>query len=121
MVGKLKELSVFGNDYLMKDGIGVCDYIYVVDLVNGYVKVFEKVLSRMGVDVYNLGIGMGYSVLEMVEVFEKVLGKKVFYKIIECRLGDVVVCFVDVLKVKCELGWEVICGLEEMCVDFWKW
>ena len=114
-VGKLKELSVFGNDYPTKDGTGVRDYIHVVDLANGHVKALEKVLSTTGLDAYNLGTGMGYSVLEMVEAFEKVSGKKVPYKITERRPGDVAVCFADASKAKRELGWEATHVLEEMC------
>ncbi|MDR5039608.1 NAD-dependent epimerase/dehydratase family protein, partial [Bacillus thuringiensis] len=114
-------LSVFGNDYPTKDGTGVRDYIHVVDLANGHVKALEKVLSTTGVDAYNLGTGMGYSVLEMVEAFEKVSGKKVPYKITERRPGDVAVCFADASKAKRELGWEATRGLEEMCADSWKW
>ncbi|MED3255009.1 GDP-mannose 4,6-dehydratase, partial [Bacillus thuringiensis] len=120
-VCKLKELSVFGNDYPTKDGTGVRDYIHVVDLANGHVKALEKVMSTTGVDAYNLGTGMGYSVLEMVEAFEKVSGKKVPYKITERRPGDVAVCFADASKAKRELGWEATRGLEEMCADSWKW
>ncbi|PEQ65562.1 UDP-glucose 4-epimerase, partial [Bacillus cereus] len=120
-IGKLKELSVFGNDYPTKDGTGVRDYIHVVDLANGHVKALEKVLSTTGVGAYNLGTGMGYSVLEMVEVFEKVSGKKVPYKITERRPGDVAVCFADASKAKRELGWEATRGLEEMCTDSWRW
>ncbi|KAB1353068.1 GDP-mannose 4,6-dehydratase, partial [Bacillus thuringiensis] len=111
----------FGNDYPTKDGTGVRDYIHVVDLANGHVKALEKVLSTTGVDAYNLGTGMGYSVLEMVEAFEKVSGKKVPYKITERRPGDVAVCFADASKAKRELGWEATRGLEEMCADSWKW
>ena len=80
-VGKLKELSVFGNDYPTKDGTGVRDYIHVVDLANGHVKALEKVLSTTGVDAYNLGTGMGYSVLEMVEAFEKFRARKFLIKL----------------------------------------
>ncbi|HDR6256552.1 TPA: GDP-mannose 4,6-dehydratase, partial [Bacillus cereus] len=90
-------------------------------LANGHVKALEKVLSTTGVDAYNLGTGMGYSVLEMVEAFEKVSGKKVPYKITERRPGDVAVCFADASKAKRELGWEATRGLEEMCADSWKW
>ncbi|PGS47206.1 NAD-dependent epimerase/dehydratase family protein, partial [Bacillus cereus] len=104
-----------------KDGTGVRDYIHVVDLANGHVKALEKVMSTTGVDAYNLGTGMGYSVLEMVEAFEKVSGKKVPYKITERRPGDVAVCFADASKAKRELGWEATRGLEEMCADSWKW
>ncbi|HDR7367089.1 UDP-glucose 4-epimerase GalE [Bacillus toyonensis] len=120
-VGKLKKLNVFGNDYATKDGTGVRDYIHVVDLANGHVKALEKVLHTTGVAAYNLGTGTGYSVLEMVEAFEKVSGKKVPYKITERRPGDVAVCFADASKAKRELGWEATRELEEMCTDSWRW
>lgn len=120
-VGQLAELSVFGNDYPTKDGTGVRDYIHVVDLADGHVKALEKVLRTAGVDAYNLGTGIGYSVLEMVQAFEKVSGKAIPYKITERRPGDVAVCFADPSKAKQELGWEAKRGLEEMCTDSWKW
>ncbi|GAB6537257.1 UDP-glucose 4-epimerase GalE [Bacillus cereus] len=120
-VGKLKELNVFGNDYLTKDGTGIRDYIHVVDLANGHVKALGKVIHTTGIDAYNLGTGTGYSVLEMVQAFEKVSGKTVPYKIIGRRPGDVAVCFADASKAKRELGWEAKRGLEEMCADSWKW
>ncbi|HHI3607974.1 TPA: UDP-glucose 4-epimerase GalE [Bacillus anthracis] len=120
-VGKLKELNIFGNDYPTKDGTGVRDYIHVVDLAKGHVKALEKVLKTKGVEAYNLGTGKGYSVLEMVNAFEKVSGKKIPYKVIGRRPGDVAICFADVSKAKRELGWEAEYGLEEMCVDSWRW
>ncbi|MGD6889976.1 UDP-glucose 4-epimerase GalE [Bacillus mobilis] len=120
-VGKLKELNIFGNDYPTKDGTGVRDYIHVVDLAKGHVKALEKVLETKGIEAYNLGTGKGYSVLEMVKAFEKVSGKKIPYKVIGRRPGDVAVCFADVSKAKRELGWEAEYGLEEMCVDSWRW
>ncbi|EEL31687.1 UDP-glucose 4-epimerase GalE [Bacillus toyonensis] len=120
-VGKLEELNIFGNDYPTKDGTGVRDYIHVVDLAKGHVKALEKVLETTGIDAYNLGTGKGYSVLEMVNAFEKVSGKKIPYKIIGRRSGDVAICFADVSKAKRELGWEAEYGLEEMCLDSWRW
>ncbi|TCJ81204.1 UNVERIFIED_ORG: UDP-galactose 4-epimerase [Bacillus cereus] len=120
-VGKLKELNIFGNDYPTKDGTGVRDYIHVVDLAKGHVKALEKVLETKGIEAYNLGTGKGYSVLEMVKAFEKVSGKKIPYKVIGRRPGDVAICFADVSKAKRELGWEAEYGLEEMCVDSWRW
>ena len=120
-VGKLKELNIFGNDYPTKDGTGVRDYIHVVDLAKGHVKALEKVLKTKGIEAYNLGTGKGYSVLEMVKAFEKVSGKKIPYKVIGRRPGDVAMCFADVSKAKRELGWEAEYGLEEMCVDSWRW
>ncbi|WP_270606094.1 UDP-glucose 4-epimerase GalE [Bacillus mobilis] len=119
-VGKLKELNIFGNDYPTKDGTGVRDYIHVVDLAKGHVKALEKVLETKGIEAYNLGTGKGYSVLEMVKAFERVSGKKIPYKVIGRRPGDVAICFADVSKAKRELGWEAEYGLEEMCVDSWR-
>jgi len=101
-VGKLKELNIFGNDYPTKDGTGVRDYIHVVDLAKGHVKALEKVLKTKGIEAYNLGTGKGYSVLEMVKAFEKVSGKKIPYKVIGRRPGDVAICFADVSKAKRE-------------------
>ncbi|MCH4571023.1 UDP-glucose 4-epimerase GalE [Bacillus sp. ES1-5] len=120
-VGKLKELNIFGNDYPTKDGTGVRDYIHVVDLAKGHVKALEKVLETKGIEAYNLGTGKGYSVLEMIKAFEEVSGKKIPYKVIGRRPGDIAVCFADVSKAKRELGWEAEYGLEEMCVDSWRW
>ncbi|HDR7869021.1 UDP-glucose 4-epimerase GalE [Bacillus wiedmannii] len=120
-VGKLKELNIFGNDYPTKDGTGVRDYIHVVDLAKGHVKALEKVLETKGIEAYNLGTGKGYSVLEMIKAFEEVSGRKIPYKVIGRRPGDVAVCFADVSKAKRELGWEAEYGLEEMCVDSWRW
>ncbi|ALQ70929.1 UDP-glucose 4-epimerase GalE [Bacillus thuringiensis] len=120
-IGKLKELNIFGNDYPTKDGTGVRDYIHVVDLAKGHVKALEKVLKTKGIEAYNLGTGKGYSVLEMVKAFEKISGKKIPYKVIGRRPGDVAICFADVSKAKRELGWEAEYGLEEMCVDSWRW
>ncbi|XLP21797.1 UDP-glucose 4-epimerase GalE [Bacillus toyonensis] len=120
-IGKLRELNIFGNDYPTKDGTGVRDYIHVVDLAKGHVKALKKVLETTGIDAYNLGTGKGYSVLEMVNAFEKVSGKKIPYKITGRRPGDVAICFADVSKAKRELGWEAEYGLEEMCLDSWRW
>ncbi|MBE5108134.1 UDP-glucose 4-epimerase GalE [Bacillus thuringiensis] len=120
-VGKLKELNIFGNDYPTIDGTGVRDYIHVVDLAKGHVKALEKILETTGIDAYNLGTGKGYSVLEMVKAFERVSGKKIPYKIIGRRPGDVAICFADVSKARRELGWEAEYGLEEMCIDSWRW
>ncbi|CAN7689695.1 UDP-glucose 4-epimerase GalE [Paenibacillus sp. LjRoot153] len=120
-VGKLKELRVFGNDYPTPDGTGVRDYIHVVDLALGHLKAIEKVKSTIGVEAYNLGTGRGYSVLEMVQAFEKVSAKKIAYNIIGRRPGDVAVCYADPSKAKRELGWVAERGIEEMCSDAWRW
>lgn len=120
-VGKLKELQVFGNDYLTVDGTGVRDYIHVVDLAMGHLKALEKVMSSSGVEAYNLGTGKGYSVLEMVKAFEKASGRQVPYRIVDRRPGDVGICYADPSKAKKELGWVAERGIEEMCRDSWRW
>lgn len=120
-VGKLKELRVFGNDYPTVDGTGVRDYIHVVDLALGHVKALEKVLETTGVEAYNLGTGRGYSVLEVVEAFERATGVNIPYKIVDRRPGDVAVCYADPTKAKRELGWIATRGIEDMCRDAWRW
>jgi UDP-glucose 4-epimerase len=120
-VGKLQELQVFGNDYPTVDGTGVRDYIHVVDLAKGHIKALEKVMSAEGIEAFNLGTGTGYSVLEMVSAFEKVSGMKVPYRIVDRRPGDVGVCYADAFKAKNELGWTAERGIEEMCLDSWRW
>lgn len=117
--GKLKELNVFGHDYPTIDGTGVRDYIHVVDLAKGHLKALEKVSS--GIEVYNLGTGNGYSVLQLVTAFEKVSGVKIPYRITDRRPGDVAVCYADPSKAKKELGWAAEKGIEEMCRDSWRW
>jgi len=120
-VGKLMELSVFGNDYPTHDGTGVRDYIHVVDLAKGHIKALEKLSVNPGVAIYNLGTGQGYSVLDMVKAFEKASAKKVPYKIIARRPGDIASCYADPKKAFDELGWKARKGLEEMCEDSWRW
>jgi UDP-glucose 4-epimerase len=120
-VGKLPELQVFGNDYPTPDGTGVRDYIHVVDLAIGHLKALDKLRNAPGVVVYNLGTGRGYSVLEVVQAFEKASGKRVPYKIVERRPGDVAASFADPGKAQKELGWEAERGIEEMCRDVWGW
>ncbi len=120
-VGKLKELSVFGNDYPTHDGTGVRDYIHVVDLAVGHLKALEKLAARPGVVTYNLGTGQGYSVLDMVKAFEKASGRKVPYKIAPRRAGDIAQCYADPTLAQKELGWQAKRGLKEMCEDSWHW
>jgi UDP-glucose 4-epimerase len=120
-IGKLKELKVFGNDYPTVDGTGVRDYIHVVDLALGHLKALERVIVSSGVDAYNLGTGIGYSVLELVSAFEKAAGIKIPYHIVSRRHGDVAVCFANPSKAKAELGWIAERGIEEMCRDSWRW
>lgn len=120
-VGKLEELSVFGNNYPTPDGTGVRDYIHVVDLARGHLKAVEKVKETKGISAYNLGTGKGYSVLDVIQAFEQASLAKVPYKIVESRPGDVASCFADPTKAKVELNWEAEKGIEEMCADAWRW
>jgi UDP-glucose 4-epimerase len=120
-VGKLKELQVFGNDYPTVDGTGVRDYIHVVDLAQGHLKALERVIPTSGVEAYNIGTGTGYSVLELVSAFEKASGVEIPYKIVDRRPGDIAVCYADSKKAKTLLGWEAQRGIEEMCLDSWRW
>lgn len=120
-VGKLKELRVFGHDYPTVDGTGVRDYIHVVDLAIGHLKALEKIMSTTGVEAYNLGTGRGYSVLEMVDAFEKSSDKKIPYIITDRRPGDIAICYADPTKAREQLGWTAIRGISEMCADSWRW
>ena len=120
-VGKLEYLNVFGNDYDTPDGTGVRDYIHVVDLAKGHVKAVKKLTDKEGVSIYNLGTGVGYSVLDVLHAYEKACGKTLKYEIKPRRDGDVAVCYSDSAKAKKELGWVAEKGLEEMCADSWKW
>ena len=120
--GKLKELSVFGDDYDTPDGTGVRDYIHVVDLAIGHLKALNKIEKEgKGLYIYNLGTGTGYSVLDMVKAFEKTTGQKVAYKITPRRAGDIATCYADPQKAKEELGWEATKTLEDMCQDSWNY
>lgn len=120
-VGKLNGLRVFGGDYPTPDGTGVRDYIHVVDLAIGHVKAIEKVMSTTGAAAYNLGTGKGYSVIELINAFNRVIGMSIPYTIAERRPGDTAVCYADPAKAKTELGWVAERGLDEMCADAWRW
>ena len=120
-VGKLKELGVFGNDYDTPDGTGVRDYIHVVDLAKGHVKALKKIEEKAGLKVYNLGTGIGYSVLDIVKNFEEATGVKIPYVIKERRAGDIATCYSSAEKAEKELGWKAEFGIREMCADSWKW
>jgi UDP-glucose 4-epimerase len=120
-IGKLPFLSVFGNDYPTPDGTGIRDYIHVVDLALGHLKALDKIESKPGVVTYNLGTGRGYSVLEMVAAFEKAAGKKIPYKVVERRSGDIASCYADPSLAIKELNWSSEKGIDEMCSDSWKW
>ena len=118
--GKLEMLNIFGNDYPTRDGTGVRDYIHVVDLAKGHLKALEKIELEKGLFIYNLGTGKGYSVLEIVNTFEKVNNVQVPYRIVERREGDIAECYADPSKAKDELHWEAKKSLEDMCRDSWN-
>ena len=120
-VEKLEELMVFGNDYSTPDGTGVRDYIHVVDLALGHVKALERLQADPGVVIYNLGTGKGYSVLEMVDAFAKASGRKIAYKIVARRAGDIAACYADPGKAEKELNWKAERGIDQMCADGWRW
>jgi len=120
-VGKLKELGVYGNDYDTPDGTGVRDYIHVVDLAKGHVKALGKIKENAGLKTYNLGTGVGYSVLDIVNNFEEATGVKIPYAIKERRAGDIASCYADASLAKEELGWEAAYRIREMCEDSWRW
>lgn len=119
--GKLESLSVFGGDYPTVDGTGVRDYIHVVDLAKGHLKALEYMQQSPGVNLFNLGTGEGFSVLEMVLAFEQVSGKKIPYEIVGRRSGDIAACYADSVLAEKELGWKAELGLAEMCADTWRW
>lgn len=119
-VGKLPELGVFGDDYDTPDGTGVRDYIHVVDLAKGHVNAVQKATSAKGVNIYNLGTGNGYSVLDIVKAFEAANGVKIPYTIKDRRPGDIAICYADPKKAKEELGWEAKYDLQRMCEDSWR-
>ena len=120
-VGKLPALRVFGSDYLTHDGTGVRDYIHVVDLAKGHVAALNKLESGAGIYTYNLGTGIGYSVLDMLHAFEKACGKTLPYELVSRRPGDVAACYADPEKAANELGWRAEYGIERMCADAWRW
>ena len=119
--GKLAKLRVFGNDYPTPDGTGVRDYIHVTDLALGHLAALKRALTKTGVDVYNLGTGNGYSVLQLLKAFEKASNKTIPYEIVERRPGDIAACYADPSKAKAELGWQATRGVDEMCEDVWRW
>ncbi len=119
--GKLSKLTVFGNDYDTKDGTCIRDYIHVVDLAKGHIKALKRLFEKGGISKYNLGTGKGYSVLELIEAFEKASGVKVKYEFGKRRSGDIAMCYASVEKAKEELDWEAEYGIIKMCEDSWNW
>lgn len=120
-IGRLAQLSVFGNDYNTPDGTGVRDYIHVVDLALGHLAALGKLASTTGFEAVNLGTGNGYSVLDMVAAFEKASGRAVPYKIVARRPGDIATCYADPAYAQQSLGWRAERGLDEMMEDTWRW
>lgn len=120
-IGKLECLNVCGNDYPTPDGTGVRDYIHVVDLALGHIKALDRLLKVKGCEVYNLGTGKGYSVLDVVKAFEKASGIKINYRIAPRRAGDVACCYADATKAKEVLGWQAQYEIDDMCADSWRW
>lgn len=119
-IGKLPELSVYGDDYDTPDGTGVRDYIHVVDLALGHLKAIDYSMAHTGVEAINLGTGRGTSVLEIVHAFEKACGHEIPYQIVGRRAGDIATCYADASKAKELLGWEATRGIEEMCRSSWN-
>nr|ABI18383.1 UDP-glucose 4-epimerase [Avibacterium paragallinarum] len=120
-IGKLPQLFVFGSDYDTHDGTGVRDYIHVVDLAIGHLKALERHQNDVGLHIYNLGTGVGYSVLDMVSAFEKTNGIQIPYKLGDRRPGDIATCYSDPSLAAEGLGWKAERGLEQMMQDTWNW
>ena len=120
-IGRREFLSVYGNDYDTPDGTGVRDYIHVVDLACGHVAAVKFVTEHEGCEVFNLGTGTGYSVLDMVKAFEEANNVKVPYKIVDRRPGDLATCYADPAKSAEVLGWKAEKTLVDMCRDSWRW
>lgn len=120
-IGKRECLSVFGNDYNTPDGTGVRDYIHVVDLAEGHLKALDKIKNSVGVVTYNLGTGIGYSVLDMVKAYKEASGVDIKYKIVDRRPGDIAQCYADPEKAYKELGFKTKYTLLDMCRDSWNW
>lgn len=119
--GLLECVNVFGDDYDTPDGTGVRDYIHIQDLAAGHIKALEKLAAKPGLVTYNLGTGVGYSVLDIIYNFEKACGKKIPYRIAPRRPGDIDMCYADPSKAEKELGWKAERGIDKMCEDAWRW
>ena len=119
--GRLKELRVFGNDYDTKDGTGVRDYIHVVDLAKAHLAALKNLNHPNEYKAYNIGTGKGYSVLEIIQAFEKASGRKINYKVVDRRPGDVASCFASCSLASKDLGWKAELSLDSACDSSWKW
>ena len=113
-------IDVYGDDYKTKDGTGIRDYIHVMDLAAAHVKSLSYLDKFSGIDIFNLGTGNGFSVMELINTFENVTGQSINKKIIERREGDVSCCYADPSKANRILGWETKMNLEEMCKSAWN-
>jgi len=120
-VGKRATLQVFGNDYPTPDGTGVRDYIHVDDLAQGHLAAINALNQNPGLITVNLGTGQGYSVLDMIQAFEKASGKTIAYDIVARRPGDIAACYADPTRAKTLLGWQAQHGIDRMCADAWRW
>ncbi|MCK9478278.1 MAG: UDP-glucose 4-epimerase GalE [Firmicutes bacterium] len=120
-VGRLPYLNVYGNDYDTPDGSGVRDYIHVIDLADGHIKAIDKLNANPGLVTYNLGTGNGFSVFEMIRAYEKASKRKIEYKIMPRRQGDIAACYANTDKAKNELGFQTLYGIDDMCESSWKW
>ncbi|MFB0705824.1 UDP-glucose 4-epimerase GalE, partial [Pseudomonas protegens] len=120
-VGKLERLSIYGNDYPTHDGTGVRDYIHVVDLAKGHLAAVDYISQHSGINAWNLGTGVGYSVLEMIRAFEAASGCSIPYTLSPRRQGDIAQCWSDPSKALHDLGWKAELGLKEMMEDTWRW
>lgn len=120
-MGQRAELAIFGNDYPTPDGTGVRDYIHVLDLAQGHLAALDALVRSTGVLTVNLGTGQGYSVLDMVRAFEQASGKKIPYRIVGRRPGDIAACYANPAQAAALLGWRATRGIAEMCADTWRW
>ncbi len=120
-VGRRARLSIFGNDYPTPDGTGIRDFIHIVDLAKAHISALKKLKPGYGVNAYNIGTGRGYSVLEIVASFENASGKKIPYRIVDRRPGDIATCFADPAKANRELGWTAEYSIDQMVADSWRW
>lgn len=118
--GRFEKLKIYGSDYPTKDGTGVRDYIHVMDLAEGHLATLKQMQNNSGFHVYNLGTGIGYSVLDIINTFEKVNGISIPYEIADRRLGDVAICYANPRKAEKELSWRAEMSLEDMCRDSWR-
>ena len=121
IVGKREYVRVYGNDYPTPDGTGVRDYIHVTDLAQGHTKAIDYMQQHHGLHVFNLGTGIGYSVLDVIHAFEQVIGREIPYRIMERRPGDIATCYADPALAEKEMGWQARFGIAEMCADAYRW